>query len=130
MKYFKIYFLECVLIFVGLIHQLLQKIINIEIQFWDNYGDDLIAVPFVSSIVLIFENRFIYRRDDRVHNIYQLLFIFIVVSVFFEFILPDKGGNYIADYWDILCYFIGLIMYYIIKRGIKLINRSLTVFNL
>lgn len=124
MKNLKIYLLEYVVIIVGLTHQVLQKVFKIEIDFWNNYGDDLIAVPFIASIVLITENRLVYKNNNRVHNFYQLLFIFFLLSILFEFILPRYDSKYTTDYWDILCYIFGLIVYYLMKRGINKFNPS------
>ncbi len=124
MKNLKIYLLEYIIIIVGLTHQVLQKVFKIEIDFWNNYGDDLIAVPFIASIVLITENRLVYKNNNRVHNFYQLLFIFFVLSILFEFILPRYDSKYITDYWDIFCYLFGLIVYYLMKRGINKFNPS------
>lgn len=124
MKNLKIYFLEYVIITVGLTHQVLQKVFKIEIDFWNNYGDDLIAVPFIASIVLITENRLVYKNNNRMHNFYQLLFIFFVLSILFEFILPRYDSKYTTDYWDIFCYLFGLIVYYLMKRGINKFNPS------
>ncbi len=124
MKNLKIYLLEYVIIIVGLAHQVLQKVFKIEIDFWNNYGDDLIAVPFIASIVLITENRLVYKNNNRMHNFYHLLFIFFVLSILFEFILPRYDSKYTTDYWDILCYIFGLIVYYLMKRGINKFNPS------
>ena len=118
-RFFNNYFLELSIIFIAFLHQILQKVLNINIQFWDFYGDDLFAVPFVSSVVLIIENTFFYKNPDRKHSPSQLVFILVVIILLFEFILPQRSSEYVQDYADIIFYITGTIVYHIIKRGRK-----------
>ncbi len=114
-EYIQHYFLEILIISIALIHQLLQKILGINIHYWDFYGDDLLAVPFVSAIVLIIENTFFYKNPYRRHSFMQLSFILIVLILLFEFILPNQSNRYVQDYLDILFYTLGTLMYYFAK---------------
>ena len=112
---FSFYYLEVIILILGITHQILQKFFLVSMPFIDSYFDDLIAVPFFSICILMIENPLIYRRYFRKHSIYQLLSIFITITVLFEFIFP-KIGNYTFDYWDILCYFIGFVAYYLATK--------------
>ncbi len=107
----RFYFIEVIVLILGISHQISQKIFHVSMAFIDSYLDDLIAVPFFSSFILIIENLVFYRLYYRKHSLFQLLSIFITITVLFELIFP-RIGNYTFDYWDILCYFLGFITYY------------------
>ncbi len=114
---FRFYYLEIIILILGISHQLMQKIYNVSMPFIDSYLDDLLAVPFFSSVILMIENPIVYRTYFRKHSLFQLFSILITITVLFEFIFP-RIGNYTFDYWDILCYFLGFISYYMsIKKA-------------
>jgi len=113
----KPYSLELIVILLGLLHQIAQKILSIKWPWFDNYGDDLLAVPFVAGIVLLAENFLIYKQHDRKHHFLQLGFIFIVISLVFELILPNYSIHCFYDPLDIMYYFLGFLIYYFIKKS-------------
>jgi hypothetical protein len=117
-KRFNTYKLELIIITLGSLHQVLQKIALVKIPWVDNYGDDLLAIPFVSSCVLLMENFLVYKNHIRKHSFGQLLFIFILISVVFEFIIPKYSPHYTYDPYDVLYYFIGFIAYYVAKKNL------------
>jgi hypothetical protein len=112
------YKLELVIIALGSLHQVLQKMTHVKIPWVDNYGDDLLAVPFVSACVLLMENFLVYQNHTRKHSFGQLLFLFIFISVVFEYIIPKYSAHYTFDSIDILYYFIGFIAYYFAKKNL------------
>lgn len=112
----KNYVLEGIVILIALAHQFTERVIQYPMSWFDNYGDDLLAVPFISSCVLLMENFLIYHQHHRKHSFLQLLFIFILISLLFEFIIPHYKSGYTRDTLDILFYFIGFISYYSIKK--------------
>ncbi len=113
----KPYILELLIISLGLLHQVAQKILSIKLTWFDNYGDDLLAIPFVAGIVLISENFLIYKQHHRKHHFLQLSFIFVAISLVFEFILPHYSAHYFYDPIDILYYLVGFLSYYLIKKS-------------
>ncbi len=116
-NWLKYYILELLVIFTGLLHQVTQKVFLLKIKWFDNYGDDLLAVPFVAGIVLIIENQLVYKQHQRKHHFLQLAFIFILISLVFEFILPNYSNHYFYDPFDIIYYLIGFLIYYYIKKS-------------
>ncbi len=110
------YKLELVIITLGSLHQVLQKVAHLKIPWADSYLDDLLAVPFVSACVLLMENFLVYQNHTRKHSFGQLLFLFIFISVVFEYIIPKYSAHYIYDTRDVLYYFIGFIAYYFVKK--------------
>jgi hypothetical protein len=117
-NWLRIYKLELIILFLGCLHQVLQKIVHLKIVWVDSYGDDLLAVPFVSASVLIMENFLVYQNHTRKHSFSQLLFLFVFISVVFEFIIPKYSQYYTYDLIDILYYFIGFIAYYFAKKNL------------
>ncbi len=115
-NWLKIYKLELIILFLGCLHQVLQKIVHIKITWADSYGDDLLAIPFVSACVLLMENFLVYQDHTRKHSFAQLLFLFVFISVVFEFIIPKYSNYYTYDLVDVLYYFIGFIAYYFAKK--------------
>lgn len=113
----RFYYLEVIVLVLGFSHQISQKIFHVSMPFIDSYLDDLLAVPFFSSLILIIENPIVYKLYYRKHSLFQLFSIFITITILFELIFP-RLGNYTFDYWDILCYFIGFISYFLaIKKA-------------
>lgn len=108
-NWIKFYRIEIIVILLALLHQVLQKGFHLKLGWVDNYGDDLLAVPFVSACILILENTLFYKNHQRKHSFGQLLFIFFFISVFFEFVAPRFSDHYKSDPMDILFYFFGLI---------------------
>jgi hypothetical protein len=111
-----IYWLEILIVCIGIIHQILEKLLQIRFAWADNYLDDLLAVPFVSACVLWMENFLVYRNHQRVHSFYQLFFLFVFISLLFEWIIPHFSTDYFYDPIDIVYYFIGFIAYYLAKK--------------
>lgn len=108
-NWIKFYRIEIIVILLALLHQVLQKGFHLKLGWVDNYGDDLLAVPFVSACILLLENFLVYRNHTRKHSFSQLLFLFVFITIFFEFIAPKISTSYTFDWLDILFYFFGLI---------------------
>jgi hypothetical protein len=118
-NWIKIYWLELIIFLLGISHQITQKILGLPLVWFDNYFDDLLAVPFVSTCVLWMENFVIYRVHTRKHSFYQLMFLFIIISIFFEFIAPKYSEHYFYDLLDIIYYFLGFVGYYFAKKNLS-----------
>lgn len=115
-NWLRIYKLEFLVLFLGGVHQVLQKIVHVNVLWLDSYGDDLLAVPFVSACVLLMENFLVYQNHTRKHSFAQHFFLFVFISVVFEFIIPKYSTYYTYDPLDILYYFIGFIAYNFVKK--------------
>lgn len=76
-----------------------------------NYYADLVALPIMLSIVLTVLRHF---KNDKtlVLDKYKVLVAFIYLSVVFEFILPNLSSKYTSDYYDVIAYAIGAIIFY------------------
>jgi hypothetical protein len=115
-NYLKQYKIQFWVLGLGIIHQFTQKILHLNINYIDSYFDDLLAVPFISSLILLIENTFVYKNTYRKHSFTSLLIIFISTSILFEYLLPKIDVRIVSDGYDILLYFIGFIGYYWIQK--------------
>ena len=115
-NYLKQYKIQFWVLGLGIIHQFTQKILHVNISYIDSYFDDLLAVPFISSLILLIENTFVYKNTIRKHSFTSLLIIFISTSILFEYLLPKIDERIVSDGYDILFYFIGFVGYYWIQK--------------
>jgi len=92
------------------IHQILILTDN-SFTFLDNYLDDLVVMPIVltgATVIL----RVITQNEDFNVDVSMIVLAFVMYTVVFEFILPRFSTEYTSDYFDILCYGIGAVLYY------------------
>ena len=83
------------------------------ILFFNNHFNDLIAIPLYFATI----NVILHYTLDKEINSFKLLFILtIILSFLFVYCSLYTRKGSVFDYWDILCYFIGLVAYYIIKN--------------
>lgn len=82
--------------------------------FFNNYLNDLLAIPLFFSIVNLFSQ---YNTGKQVTQLKHLIPITLILSIVGEYITPIIRTNSICDNLDIICYFIGMIIYYIIKKN-------------
>ena len=88
---------------------------EISSNFSRNYLDDLLALPIILYMAQVLM-RWIYRRPQLNLDNLMLLYGFLMVSMAFEWLLPKYFNHLTADYWDILCYAFGTLMFYFMNR--------------
>ncbi len=104
------YFFIPVLLFAG--NQVLEKGFGIFVPFVHAYLDDLLAIPVILGITLQIY-RWIHPLRQNFRFKKEHIFVaFLYVSVVFEGFLPWYSDQYIRDFWDILCYGLGAIIFY------------------
>ena len=93
--------------------------------FFNNYFNDLIAVPLYFALINIIS---IHLRDKEINSFKILFILTIILSLLGEYasIFVRKGS--VTDYLDIVCYFIGMIIYYLLKNYKKLNWRFINGF--
>lgn len=72
---------------------------------------------FLASIILLASSNILLRFENK--GIYSIkgIFIFILIaSILWEYIIPIFKKKSISDPFDVLTYFIGATMYYIMYR--------------
>ncbi|KAB1065148.1 hypothetical protein F3059_04135 [Salibacter halophilus] len=87
----------------------------------NSYLNDLLALPIILHLALIPMKYIVFKDENHALGIFNIIITFLAVSLVFEWWLPNESDQYIADYFDVLCYAIGSIWFYfaIDKRQAK-----------
>ncbi|GAK93556.1 hypothetical protein JCM19298_2275 [Nonlabens ulvanivorans] len=80
-----------------------------------NHLNDLVVIPIVATIGLHVIWMVKKNRQLRVGTI-SLLSLVILYSVYFEYYLPLNNARYTSDFWDIVCYAAGALIFYIAQK--------------
>lgn len=95
-----------------LFHQYLQNETDINIRFLNNYLDPFVLMPLLLYAVL-WERRIVFSDNNLVLNYTDILGYFILVVLLGEVLFPLISEEFTADYWDILAYALGTLVYII-----------------
>jgi hypothetical protein len=94
-----------------LIHQIVQKVLGFNIPIVDSFLDPLLFMPILLHLIL-WEQRFLYGKGSHyVLSRRQIISILVFVAVFCEYFFPRWNNNFTMDYWDIICYTIGTLLF-------------------
>lgn len=97
------------------LNQLVLK--NLGIPFFNNYLNDLLAVPLFFALI---NSISLYRSNTQVTSFKYLFVITVGLSFLGEYLAIFLRPGSISDWWDVLCYFIGMFVYYLITNVISL----------
>jgi hypothetical protein len=89
------------------VHQILQKIFFYSFPFWDNYGDDLVAMPIVLRLFTLDQHLFWQKQT----TIWKLFVFTLFFALFFEEFLPKINTAYTCDRWDYVAYCVGFCIF-------------------
>ena len=108
-------FLICCLLF--LVHQLLQKVLEIKLPVIDAYLDSFLLMPILLTFLVV-ERRWLFRRRSG----YCLKLLDIVIATLFiaivaELVFPALSHRFTADWWDVLAYALGSSLFYFTING-------------
>lgn len=79
-------------------------------------------MPVLANLGLYFL-QFITQNNSLLLKPWQLIFVIISVSIYFEIVLPlCKPSRYTADIYDVLCYVLGGIFFLAIGKIKKQLN--------
>ena len=103
-------FIICALLFV--VHQVLQKGLDITFPLFDRYLDNLLAMPIILSLLLV-ERQYLFKRGKA----YRLSTLDVVVATVFialisEIIFPLLSQDFTTDWWDIVFLGLGSLIFY------------------
>ena len=57
-------------------------------------------------------------KSKRDLELKEILFSATYISILFEIILPKISSIFIPDVWDVVCYFVGGLLYYFIRKSV------------
>jgi hypothetical protein len=77
---------------------------------WVNsYLDDFLLIPIFLGSALIVQQTIVFGQFSFKNS--QIFATWLVFSILFEFIFPKLTSAYVADFWDILAYGLGVIYF-------------------
>jgi hypothetical protein len=110
-------FILCSVLFI--LHQLMQKGLNIHFSLVDRYLDNLLAMPIILTFLML-ERRYLLGRKKS----FDLSLLEVSVATFFivvvaEIIFPMFSKDFVTDWWDVVFYVSGGILFYLTtnRRG-------------
>lgn len=79
-----------------------------------HYLNDFLVIPIVATFGL--HVVWLAKKDTSLRiNPFTILSLVILYSLFFEFYLPTTSTRYTGDIYDVLCYGLGGIIFYILQ---------------
>ncbi len=104
-------FIICALLFV--VHQILQKGLDITFPLADRYLDNLLTMPIILSLLLA-ERQYLFKRGKA----YCLSALDVVVATVFialisEIIFPLFSEDFTTDWWDVVFLGLGSLLFYV-----------------
>jgi hypothetical protein len=111
---FPIWWIICVLL--ALAHQVLEKLLAINIVFIDNYLDPFLFMPIVLHLITL-ERQYLWRKKQFYLNYIEILLLLITIIFISELLFPYLDPRFIFDLFDILAYILGTCIYFFILRN-------------
>lgn len=105
---------------------LLSLVVFLSVQSWKyfsgirsnwifHYLNDFLAIPIVATICL--HAVWFIKKDYILRlNAFTILSLIALFSIFFEYYLPQQSHRYTGDIWDVVCYFLGGIVFYLLQK--------------
>jgi hypothetical protein len=87
--------------------------LEIPIPFLDNYLDPFLAMPLL-LFLLDLEMKFFRMRPQL--QLSEILASFLIFSIIFELFFPFLSTDFTGDFRDIIAYFLGTILYYLVRE--------------
>lgn len=103
-------FVVCCVLFI--VHQVLQKGLDIHYPLFDRYLDNLLAMPIILTLLMI-ERRFLFGRRKGVGlTALEVVMATGLVILVAELIFPMFSRDFTTDWWDVLFYALGSLVFY------------------
>lgn len=91
------------------LHQLTQKVLGISIPILDNHLDPLLSMPIV--LHLFKWERSFWWKYQRELSFFEIISATLIFSVLFEVLFPYWHSGFYGDWWDVLGYWLGALLY-------------------
>lgn len=96
---------------IYILNQLFLK--DLGVSFFNNYLNDLLSVPLFFALINIISS---YNSNKQVISLKYLIVITVFLSFLGEYLAIYLRPGSVSDWWDVLCYFIGMFVYYLITN--------------
>lgn len=79
------------------------------------YVNDFLIIPIVLAVCLYILR---WTKNDKYYTIslFNILYLCLLYSIIFEYILPKNLDRYTADIIDVFLYFLGGLTFYILQK--------------
>ncbi len=79
------------------------------------YVNDFLIIPIVLYISLFVNQKF--KRNTNIQvSLLNIIYLSILYSIIFEYWLPKFHPRYTTDFIDVVCYFLGGIVFYFLQK--------------
>lgn len=80
-----------------------------------NYLNDFLTIPIVATFCL--HGIWLVKKDQTIRlNLFTIFSLAALFSIYFEFYLPKQSDRYTGDYWDVFCYLLGGLVFYVLQK--------------
>ena len=77
--------------------------------------NDFLALPIVATLCL--HGVWLIKKDKTIRlNAFTILSLVALFSFVFEYYLPKQDYRYTGDVWDVVCYGLGGLIFYILQK--------------
>lgn len=104
-------FIICLVLFV--IHQLMQKVMDIHFSLFDRYLDNLLAMPIILTLLMIERRYLLGRKHTYRLSILEILVATIFIVLVAEIAFPLFSKDFTTDWWDVLFYTLGSTIFFL-----------------
>ena len=98
------------------------SLIKINSNFTSSYLNDLLLVPVVLPIILFCSRIFHFRPNDAPPKIMEIVLPLLIWSLAFEFVAPHFFNLGTPDFFDVITYFVGGIISWLIWNRMAILN--------
>lgn len=95
-------------------HQILQRLLQINVSFLDYYFDPFWSIPFLLS-GFVLERRYLLRVADFRLSLLDMLVTTIAFGFLFEYVFPYYFPAFYFDPYDFVAYFAGMVLFYFVS---------------
>ena len=113
LKMLHFYVLLSLVVFLGV--QSLKYFSVVDPKWIFHHLNDFLAIPIVATVCL--HGVWIIKKDKNIRlNIFTILSLIALFSFVFEYYLPQQSYRYTGDIWDVVCYFMGGVIFYFLQK--------------
>lgn len=107
-------YIACSLFVFSIVQSL--KIFSIAAPQWlFSYLNDFLVIPIITTISL--HGIWLLKGNKAIRlNGFTIGSLVVLYAIYFEYYLPQKSLRYTGDIWDVVCYALGGLVFYILQR--------------
>lgn len=108
------------------LYALLSLVVFLSVQSWKYFSgilsnwvfhhlNDFLTIPIVATVCL--HVVWVIKKDYTLRlNVVTIFSLVVLFSITFEYYLPKQSYRFTGDIWDVFCYFLGGLVFYIFQK--------------